>query len=427
MHVTRTMHLSWRAPRPAVPPSRRGRGIVLVAVLLAGCADATTAPRVYHALTLCGLEWLAYRNEGETWVRAEGAGRFAVTATERLAVADARLDARSPLLRVQYLTAAQARDAFRCSSAPSSPNPAGTVHGAVAGLRADEIGYVSYGSWAATVTADAPNFTLVPLAGADLLAARVAADGGVATMIARRDYTLVDGAKLTLDFGSAEAFTPSTANLRWHGTRAHLQVHFRTAAGNELLIQSQVLGEAGGDGVPQSATMRGLPTSQLRDGDAHYAALGSAYAAADQRQLRVRFRDLRDLTVQHGPPASQPVFTRLATVPHVRLRATIPVVAEYAAGVSLTLQQDREMGSAQANRVVVTLSATWEYLGRTPGTWSLEIPDLWKLPGFGTFDGLHDAPFRWGVVMYNEAALRPDSLLVEGQLARSASTNGTGR
>lgn len=390
----------------------------------AACSDGTSSPVATSPITLCQLaDWFAYRNERGAWTRVTSpTGAYAFDATPRLAVAWARTDPRAPLLRVEYLTAEQARATYSCTTGPT-PIP-GTVSGRVQGLADGDYLDVSHGRFARASTSwTEPVFSFFAFGGtSDLVATRfptrVSADR-VDRIILRRAQTYAGGSTVALDFASSEAFAPAERPLRWTGPRASLQVNLYTATDNDHVLQSTIIGDAGAGAQPVETTIYTLPASRLATGDVHQVAVGDGV-----RQVAHYMRALRDLDVTFGPAANEPTFAVVATGSRSRLRVTVASQPEYDAFTTLFIQQPNAAGTA---RLGITILATREHFGGTPDTWPLELPDLSALDGWDDVLALGDREFEWTL----NVSGRPPSFsprdAADGLVLRGASTKGRRR
>lgn len=386
-------------PRSTATWARTGRllGVALWTIAAALAASSCigrdpTSPQPTVALTLClSDQWAAYQNDGGEWTRLLPlAGRHSFAATERLALAEARLDAASPYLRISYLSAEQALRLYGCND-PAQPIPRG-FKGVVLGLTDGDFGLVSFGSQAVSSSMATVDHPMVALpwreTEADLLATRMEMPGVATRVIARRGQRYPPDTTVTIDFLSTEAFAPAAHTLRWTGGRSHVQVNFRTATGSEITLQSVTYGEMGDETGTITTTALSLPTSQQESGDRYHLMLGST-----GRTLDLYHATPRDLHLSLGPPAPLPAFTQVATSPYRRVRIDIPSQPGYGAEVTVFLQQSPSDGAAGVASVSIT--ATREYFGGTPPNWSLMVPDLGSLSGFSPIVGLVSGEYRW--------------------------------
>ncbi len=410
------MGIGRRTAREWCAPRHRGHRVVIAAALvallaLAACSDSPAAPLETTVLRLCAtFDWFAYRNEGGEWMRVAGsAGTYEFAATERLAIAYARSSTAntSSDLRVNFLTAAQAAGVYGCGA--TTIPPSGTVSGTVGGLAGDDYADVTYGASSSTARSTSPSILLYAYTGAtDLVATSVApvrAPDHADRLIIRRAQSYAAGSSIALDFSSNEALAPAENVLTWNSAGAHVQVNYRTPSGNNLVLQSTVVGAAA-----QRSPLYSIPTARQVAGDVHELFLGSG-----QRLVMLYYREARDRSLTLGPPASPPTFTTLATTPYRRVRVEVPAQSEYDASVSVLFQQ---LGS------LVGMVATREYFGGTPQTWSLSVPDLRGVAGFDATVGLQAGRFDWTINVSSRPYLFAPLQATDGHVNRFATVAG---
>lgn len=409
--------------------------VLAAAAGILACGDAPSGPKSPPTtpLTICAGEmWTAYRNDGGEWTRVPASGGPTVTfeATERLAIArGGPIDVPNalPQLQVHFLTAAQARLQFACTSG-LWPLPPGTFTGVVDGIAADGWADVQYGgrSGASSLRASSPTFTLWAVDGDnDLVATRWPSDRlepyRVDRAIIRRAQRYAVGSSITLDFGAAEAFPLAERTLLWTGPGAHVQVNFFTAQGNDNVIQSTSAGGASTGDIARSTPLHTMPAERLAPGDLHRIAV-----SGDRRGVELYVHTVGDRTIEFGPPVPAPTFTTVATTPYVRVRASLPAQAEYGAHVWLFLQQRALVNGYWSTTSAVSMTATREHFGGTPRTWMLEIPDLSRVPGFRNVFGPRAGAFEWGATVTSGTYwLRPPDVS-DGTVVRYGRSHGEG-
>ena len=407
--------------------------VVGALISVASCADDPVAPPApATSVRLCWAgDWLAIRNEGRAWTRVarqpDGSATF--LATDRLAIARAGLASPSPWLRVEYVTAAQLVARQRDCGVGRMP-PTGRVAGVVTGLPDQAHVEVMYGGRShATASSYAPTFTLYALDGAnDLLALRwpdMSASADRA--ILRRAQSYADGASVTLDFGSAEAFPLATHTVRWTGPSAHVQVNFLTGqdvlygrgAGNRNFLHSEVVG-TGEASIAREMIVRSLPADRLAPGDMHQLMLSSG-----SRSLLLFYHVPAERALVLGPPAAAPTFTTLATSPRLRFRADVPAQPEYGGSVHLHYAPTIQPGMTV--RPSLSLLMTREYLGATPATWRLEVPDLSGVDGLPSSVDIPPGDHEWWLYLSSAEYAWDAEDATDGQQVRHASREGTRR
>ena len=423
----RAFSLPNRRARRSAPAMRRHvrlhQAIGAVATLLA-CrgSDAPTAPLASVPVTLCVAGWLAYQNDGAPWVRATSqGGRYSFAATDRLAIAWQTVAAgASSYLSVEYLTADQAVATYGCRS---SLTPAGVASVVVRGFSLPMFAEVRYGvGGMSTYTPDTPfNLYVYQAATDDLVATRVEPPGIATRAIIRRAPSYANGASVSVDFASAEAFALAEHALRWTGPEAHVQVNFRTATGpgsepSGNVLQSIVSGPSGsGDGARRT-TLYSIPSSHTAPGDLHYLRLGG-----NERSVELVYREARDRDLIFGPPANTPSFTTVATSPNRRIRATVTAQPEYDRRVSVLFVQ---RATGMANGHIIQMAATKEYLRGTPQIWSLTMPDLSIVDGFDRNAYPTAGDYEWVLSASSQPLDFKVETAREEQIFRSATRNG---
>jgi len=112
----------------------------------------------------------------------------------------------------------------------------------------------------------------------------------------------------------------------------------------------------------------GVPDALLQPGDLHAITIFAASASGSSGRLAVLLHhSVVDDAVAFGPALNQPSVTSLGTSPTLRLHTQLVSQPEYNAVVDAQFDQG-------ANSVDVTSTAG--YVGATPATWTVDIPDL---------------------------------------------------
>ena len=387
-------------------PSLKCAAPALAAATLA-CADAPSEPDPPPTapLTICATsQWMAYRNEGGAWTRvpAEGGPTVTFDATERIAIArGSGMNQPNvvPQLTVHWLTAEQARMQYACTG-DTFPATSGTLSGVAEGIAGDGWAEVRYGlAGASSLRAGSPQFTLWAFDGApDLVATRWPSErlmpDHADRVIMRRAPRYAAGSSITLDFASAEAFPLAQQTLRWTGPNVHVQVNFFTAHGSDNVIQTGGTSPPGAGDVARSTPLYAIPAERLAPGDLHRISLGG-----DFRGVELYAHTVGDRSVEFGPPVPAATFTTVAHTPYMRVRANLPAQAEYGAHVWLHLQQRALVNGYWSTTTSISMTATREYFGGTPRTWTLEMPDLSRVPGFMNVFGPRPGTFEWGATV----------------------------
>jgi hypothetical protein len=405
---------------------------VLAVLALVACSDGPSAPRPpvpSIPLRLCASGWVAYQNEGAAWTRsvggAGGAGAHEFLATPRLAFAIARTDTLSPYLDVSYLTAEQLAAVHGCHDLAAPPS--GAVDVELRGVDLQGYAQVSYGPMQARlIPGHDPLFQGVPWPGEnDLTAVRLVseANGGAwgDRVVLRRAQSYAAGSRTVVDFASAEAFAPAEHRLRWTGPTAHVQINFFTAEGGDSFLHSRVSGRddtGTTSDAPREDTLHSIPAARLVAGDVHRVSIGG-----DLRNVTVYYRAPRDIETAFGPPVAAPAFTTIATAPNLRLRLDVPAQPAYDAVMYVVMRQD--FGAPRMPMFAqVSLSATREWFGGTPATWTMTIPDFTGVPGFERWLGLSPGLFHYFQIASSRPLTFSDASATDGTVHRTAYRGG---
>lgn len=367
---------------------------VLASLLLQSCSDGSTAP-LTREITIreCSpnVVWAAYQNDGsKVWRRIDNpqAG-VTLRVTPRLAIATYHPDDDDRGVYIDFLTAEQAEATYNCNGI--GPAPTKTVHGSVLGLASGETAYITItGHDIEAPETNGPFTTKIIDGPVDLVATREPlsyTDRRISAIIIRRALNPAEGATLpALDFTSAEAFAPESTTATFSGIpsgwNAVANVEF-SAAGN---IGNPLSGTAI---TGSTATIYAVPSSKLESGD-HYVLYAYAQAAGGTLSVMKFYSLASPDTVTFGPQLLEPVFTTVATTPNFRFRIDMPLQREYPAAITVSLSQ---RGTPSRN---ILMTASREYFGGSPQTWSVTVPDFSAADGFSSSWGLASDAFGWG-------------------------------
>lgn len=332
--------------------------------------------------------WFAYQNEGGAWTRVVGDanGTFVFDATPKVGVTlvfatgsgtTAGFDT-----EVFYMTRADVEPLNGVPCAESQG--AKTLNGSVAGLGTNQFASVQMAGSYAQVVAPATtySFTTLPDGALDLVAQRnvpPATGTGPATpdrVIIRRGVNLATGAAIpVLDFATSEAVALATNTVTVTGaaagdvTSAFTDFVTRPTGGPETFAFISSIDVAGGSG-----TFSAVPASLTIAGDMHSLfVMSGPSAGGESRGAATFFRSTANKSVALGAPLSTPTVTQAATTPYVRLRGQLASQADYGDQVMFNFSQSTRSAS---------LSATAGYLGATPATWDLTMPDFSAIAGW---------------------------------------------
>jgi hypothetical protein len=268
-----------------------------------------------------------------------------------------------------------------------------TLTGMVAGISGTDAATIAMGGAAASASPTTTAFTLAGVAGGtqDLLATDAALSFSgtsvlylVKKMIIRRNLNLANNAVIpTLDFNAAEAFAPATATLTLANTgsdQTAASTIYSTANGSAGAIANDISGGA-------SRTIYGVPAAKQAAGDLH-GLVASAFtlSGTSVTQLRIAtvfFKDLANKTLTLGSAPSAATVTSVSTTPVARLRAQWAVQSEY--NKNFVVVYGQAVGSTARS---ISMSASAGYLGGSPSSIDLTMPDLSTVAGWDSNWGL---------------------------------------
>ena len=236
---------------------------------------------------------------------------------------------------------------------------ANTINGSVAGLGSGQQAEVSYDNGATDVATNG-NFTIPQVASGlgDLLGYRSSILSGPSAsdrIILRRDQTIANGGTAAvMDFGSGEAFAPTSGTITVSGT-----------GGNQVVaIASYLTGAACRSGLMYELTGLTSPftannwwpcrTAQQRATDFHQLILGVT-SGSNTLETNLTFHSMVSQTIALPTPIGTPSVAVL-TGNYKRLQATFVAPSDYNAGAELNY-------SDPSNTESVSIFATANYLG----------------------------------------------------------------
>ena len=370
---------------------------VLALILLAACSGddgpGSPAPTGNVEFAFCSgdraPEWVAVQDGDAAWVRLlPAAGTFYQTRFTTGRGGLAYVDGDGHNLVVRFGTAAEL--ATTCAQ--------GTKHvtGTAANIGVNGLASLALGS----VQSSHPgsnngpfNLYNVPEGPQDLFAARFPS-GSLEypsdRIILRRAQDLpAEGELALLDFESAEAFVPVTARVTAVGLDGPLDAEItswwlgRRGATTALVMWSGAITQG-------SATWHAVPEERLEANDLNALHVTTYDAGGRYRSVITYLRRVGDLAVQMGPPLERPEVIRVTQSPYLRPRVLLASQAEYQRSASARFYQ---VGLA----VTVTMSSA--YLGNTPATWTLELPDFSLVDDWNAAWGLDPAAnLQWDIV-----------------------------
>ena len=362
--------------------------IPCLALSLGACTDST-GPAVDltdFLLDFCADDvpvFLAVQNDGVSWERItpDAAGTFAFQVAPEVGLAMVWQNSNGFASEFSFVAASEIAplNGLGCADGAGTKVLSGTMTGIADG----QEGVVSMARRTAHVDPSQGGFALngLPSGPQDLVAHRATfvADGEMPDrVIVRRAQNLVSGATITpaLDFSGGDSQDAASNTLTIGGFSPSddnwLYVDFRTSSGTVHPLQRLV------GFTSATPTIGGIPTALTQAGDLHdiemfaYGPSGTSY-----RGMRQYHRTPGDRIVTLGPSLSVPVILQQQPSPYVQLRAQLQSQGEYGAFVSAYYLQ--QIGSAEHS---VQVRATAGYIGGTPDTWDVTIPDLSGVAGF---------------------------------------------
>jgi hypothetical protein len=245
------------------------------------------------------------------------------------------------------------------------------------GRRFEEFADVALGHASSIVFANGGYSVSAVAAGPlDLLAARrvsLEMPHVIDRLVIYRDVDLPNNATLpTVDFSASDAFASVNMLVTHQGrgsSQLRLENTFISSRGSSLHLFDEVLLDPL---APSSFPVYSVPAARQVAGDLHELHL-QTYSSSDRRDVYLMYAAPGPKTLTLGPPVAAPIVTTVATSPYRRLAiesASNPMYAAMAA--AFVFQSSRSW-----NMIV-----TKEFLGSTPATWTLTMPDLAAVDGF---------------------------------------------
>jgi len=328
--------------------------------------------------------WFAYQNEGYNWQQVTATGTaFNFAATERLSVAYVFSGSGDTQMDIFNVTRAE-------FSASNDRDCAGSrsYTGSIAGAATGQLAKVVMGTATGSATFASPTYALssVPARPLDLVATLGVPTGDFLKpdkIIVRRSLDLASGAAIPpLDFAAAEAFVPAATNLTVQGLNAADDIELQ----NTFWTATSTFGTAH-SGQPTTATLAGgtplysVPAAQQVSGDLHELYIDASQSTSSQINGRTYveyFAAPADRTVQFGPALGVPTITTVAVSPFARTRGVLASQSQYNALAEFAYIQDTPSGGSR----IVVVGTSSGFLGATPTSWDISIPDLTGTAGF---------------------------------------------
>jgi hypothetical protein len=379
------------------------RSVFLLTLVAAAACNEPVAPEGGSGsltLNLCsafGTGWFAYQNEGGAWteVKPNAARQVSFDATSRVSVAMYRQLNGTSFTRVINATA----DELRAAMAAPCVTQSGTARlsGGIAGVTGSQYVRISAGPGTDVASVDHPAWLLDRLipGQTDLIATRYATSTTQpATTVLVRRGIVPNGAVADLDFGNTvearplQFFNIGVANVTQ--SSVFVSSSIRTALGTnhslgELSTTTGVTGGAVGFSIPA------LPQGLRNVGDLH-----QLYVAASNndgtRDATFYYQLPAFLNFEMGPMIDPPALALLARAPYVRPRAQVIAKFQYMNAIEVSYNE----ASGPSGSRLVSVLTTAGFLGDTPTTWELAVPDLTSA-GYDVNAGLHSDTLQWTV------------------------------
>jgi hypothetical protein len=364
--------------------SASGTGVTTSSVNFTTTVSAPVVTTV--TLTFCGngpMDLLFFQDgTAAPWARGQKVGaNYTATFTQSLGavwrMTDYGTDAFDASAFYASVAELQAIATASCAQAPTLKSVMGSVVGVASGEHAEfEFGSAA---WAATGNGI---FTMsnVPPGALDLVAARYPTiftyHDVPTTIVIRRGLNISDGAAISpvidLSVASGEAFAPVMHTVTVNGpvlALTNVQLDYLTAAGTSANFQLRL------DASSSAHTFPTVPSNRQAAGDLHLLTISTQHLSSDNDftswAATRAFSAPADQTVTLGPAPSAFTLSILSAGPPVRLRAAIPVQAEYGKTIDVSWAQDQ----VGAHRRLFMTHYTAAYFGSTT-TLNADLPDL---------------------------------------------------
>ncbi len=235
-------------------------------------------------------------------------------------------------------------------------------------------------------------------------------------MILRRGLDPVNGAVLpVLDFGSAEAFTPSTQTLTVGGPGSSdiiAGASLLTATGTSALLSwAPVLGG--------TVAARSVPDANVAPGDVH-SLFADALDDASERAVYSYFQQAASRTLTLPPVLLTPSLSLITTSPVTRFLTFMPYQPAY--GLLVLTEYDQH-GVETSNDRLMHVMVGRGYYPAVPAQWVAIVPDLTGNAAYDAAWGLKSATTDVYIEVDGGSPLGSPS--AEGYTATFAATGGT--
>jgi hypothetical protein len=414
--------------------------LALTLVVTGGCAGdkvgGPSGPKESVSLEMCSdfrPNWMAIQNEGEAWqaITVPATGPITFDATPQVSVAMALSFFGFGGFTTVFNVARDEIDAapvfLDCEGFAFGDRE---LNGTVAGLVDDDYAGISASSAYTNAGVESPAWSLpsLPNQSLDLVATRVS-DPFLQTVdrvIVRRGLLpgLPGSAPIpVLDFAAAEAKALAATTLTLSNV------------GNDVVDVTNTFTTANGTTHPLTSSFSpgathpvySVPSELTVAGDLH--AL-SVTAFTDQQQgfrdATHYYRTAGNKSLTLGAFVGIPTITTVTSSPTKRMRAQLASQSDYPDGVAVAFSQGTNCGEGCFTIYVVSVLTTAAFLGGTPATWELTIPDL-SAAGYQASWGLQNnaTPVEWDVTALGGGSSAALGTPVEGATITSSSRSSS--
>jgi hypothetical protein len=382
--------------------------IPLAAGVMASCSDGGTGTDGNVTMTLCAgsfFSWIGIQNEGQPWVevtpRDDGTLNF--EASEKVSIAFVIDFFGSTFTNVINATATELNGTSgeQCEFGEFG---ARAISGTVPGLVDPQSADISASFSTAAAFPGSPAFQLTELpdeSTVDLVATRLVNPVIRDRIIIRRGLTpSANGLPAqTLDFAAAEARVLETASVSFTGITSGVLTAETVLGTDRGLGTIHALWFGSATAPPYTFTYSGTPATLRVTTDLHQL-YANASAPETEREIFHYFAGVTDKTLAFGPDVGDPIIAILGGTP-VRASASASSQVEYPTAFSADFTQETGAFSFK----VVSVTTTAAFLGGTPATWEVEVPDFGN-SGYQAEWGLGSGVVEWSVTaMSGDAGL----------------------
>jgi hypothetical protein len=400
--------------------SVRARSLIASLAIVAACSGEDgpeDTPGTKVELSYCDNRpnWLAVQDGNGPWTRVLPVAEGKYEATFKSARGGvATVSAGGGTLQVNYGTLTELAS-IRCDYGYKY------VTGTITGVPFPGRARVYLGSTQASVVRDTFKISYVAEGAHDLLATHTTftEERGfeLSQIIIRRDLDPPSNTRIpALAFDSPEAFAPALAGFsvtnQGGGAIVGANAHWLGGGGAQAYIASLDLDGATSGQSPV------VPLDRLAAGD--LSALGASVSDGPPtgRYSLEYFRGAPDISIEMGPALNVPTATFPAGGSVVQPRVQVASQAEYGRMVFVNFYQTYYASA--------TVAMTAAYLGGTPATWDIALPDLSAAEGWDPSWGLVPSLITdWGLTAQGGPDWWLGDAVHEGDVFRSATYGGS--